>query len=66
MGHRMGIFQGEHQPDSLFVPGMGDLLRSAQIYPERPILAREDWASWRISTWIMPQIRFLSPRENAK
>lgn len=44
MGHRMGIFKGDHQPDSLFARGLaGDIVRKANIYPEQPILAREDW-----------------------
>lgn len=44
MGHRMGIYKGEHQPDSLFDTGMGgDIVRKANIYPEQPILARNDW-----------------------
>ena len=45
MGHRMGIFNGERQPDSLFAPGPGgELVRLAGIYPKHPTLAREDWA----------------------
>ncbi|OOG69338.1 VCBS repeat-containing protein [Algoriphagus sp. A40] len=44
MGHRMGIYKGEHQPDSLFDPRTGgEIVRQANIYPEQPVLAREDW-----------------------
>ena len=44
MGHRMGIYKGAHQPDSLFNPKLGgDIVRAANIYPEQPLLAQEDW-----------------------
>lgn len=44
MAYRMGIYKGEHQPDSLFDEGLGgDLARKANIYPEEPILSRGDW-----------------------
>lgn len=44
MGHRMGIYEGEHQPDSLFEAGRGgQIIRNANIFPEKPILAKEDW-----------------------
>ncbi len=44
MGHRMGIFKGDRQPDSLFTPGLGgEIVRQANIYPEQPMLAKEDW-----------------------
>jgi hypothetical protein len=44
MGYRMGIYSGGIRPDSLFVPnGGGDVVRAADIYPEKPVLAREDW-----------------------
>ncbi|HSF54076.1 MAG TPA: VCBS repeat-containing protein, partial [Algoriphagus sp.] len=40
----MGIYKGAHQPDSLFNPRLGgEKIRQANIYPEQPILAREDW-----------------------
>ncbi len=44
MGHRMGIYKGDHQPDSLFDEGIGgQIIRRANVYPEDPILATEDW-----------------------
>ncbi len=44
MGHRLGIYKGKHQPDSLFDKGVGgDLVRKANIYPEKAVLAVEDW-----------------------
>lgn len=44
MGHRLGIYKGEHQPDSLFDPGIGgQIVRRANVYPEQPQLALEDW-----------------------
>lgn len=44
MGHRLGIYKGDHQPDSLFDDGIGGtIVRYANIYPERPIIAKEDW-----------------------
>lgn len=42
MGHRLGIFEGNHQPDSLFIGG-APIIKAANIYPERPILALADW-----------------------
>jgi hypothetical protein len=45
MGHRMGIYKGDHQPDDLFDSGIGgSIVRKANIYPEEPVLAMEDWA----------------------
>jgi hypothetical protein len=45
MGHRLGIYKGDHQPDSLFDEGIGgQIVRKAKIYPEEPVLARKDWA----------------------
>jgi hypothetical protein len=45
MGHRMGIYKGDHQPDDLFDSGIGgSIVRKADIYPEEPVLAMEDWA----------------------
>ena len=44
MGHRIGIYKGDHQPDSLF--GRGEnatIIRRANIYPERAQIAKEDW-----------------------
>lgn len=44
MGHRMGIYSGGVRPDSLFDVGLsGSLVREAGIYPEGPVLAKEDW-----------------------
>ena len=44
MGNRMGIYNGGVRPDSLFDPGVsGDIVRDANIYPENPVLAKEDW-----------------------
>ncbi|XOV94094.1 MAG: FG-GAP repeat domain-containing protein [Bacteroidota bacterium] len=44
MGHRLGIFKGDHQPDSLFDKGIGgDFIRRANIYPEQPVIPMEDW-----------------------
>lgn len=44
MGHRIGIYKGDHQPDSLF--GRGEnaaIIRRANVYPEQPQIAEEDW-----------------------
>ncbi|GAA0880470.1 hypothetical protein GCM10009119_34400 [Algoriphagus jejuensis] len=44
MGHRLGFYKGEHQPDSLF--GRGEniaIVRRAGIYPENQTMATEDW-----------------------
>ncbi|QHW00703.1 FG-GAP repeat domain-containing protein [Spirosoma endbachense] len=44
MGHRMGIYSNGYRPDSLFDPGLsGSIVRDANIFPERPILAKADW-----------------------
>lgn len=44
MGHRMGIFKGANQPDSLFESGIGgQIVRKAGIFPSKPILANADW-----------------------
>lgn len=44
MGHRLGIYKGNHQPDSLFDRGIGGtVVRRANIYPEQALLAKEDW-----------------------
>ncbi len=42
MGYRMGIYDGTNQPSSLFVRD-SLLIRAANIYPEHPTLAIEDW-----------------------
>lgn len=44
MGHRMGIHPGGIRPDSLFDPSIGgNVVLNANVYPENPILANEDW-----------------------
>ncbi len=44
MGHRLGIYKGDHQPDSLFDSGLGGVyIRKANVYPEQPTIADEDW-----------------------
>ena len=42
MGYRMGIFPGGHQPRNLFVRD-SVIIRKANIYPEKPVLALVDW-----------------------
>ena len=45
MGHRMGIYGGGMRPDSLFDANIGGAtVREADIYPEGPVLAKEDWS----------------------
>ena len=44
MGNRMGIYSSGFRPDSLFDAGIsGNVIRNANIYPESPLLAKEDW-----------------------
>ncbi|GAB4029097.1 FG-GAP repeat domain-containing protein [Spirosoma gilvum] len=44
MGHRMGIYSSGVRPDSLFDAGeSGAVVREANIFPEKPVLAKEDW-----------------------
>ena len=44
MGHRLGIYQGERQPDSLFEQGIGgQIVRRTKIYPEDPSWIKGDW-----------------------
>lgn len=44
MGHRMGIYSDGKRPDSLFDPGLsGAIVREANIYPEKAIIAKTDW-----------------------
>jgi hypothetical protein len=44
MGHRLGIYKGDHQPDSLFDKDIGgSIVRKANIYPETPVMAMADW-----------------------
>jgi len=42
MGHRLGIYKGDHQPDSLFGRGVGEsIIRQANIYPEHALIAKK-------------------------
>lgn len=44
MGNRLGIYSEDKPRDSLFRSGTeGEIVRQAFIYPEHPILAKEDW-----------------------
>lgn len=44
MGHRMGIYGTDQTRDSLYTTyKSGAIIRRANIYPENPVLAREDW-----------------------
>lgn len=44
MGHRLGIYSNGFSRNSLFEPGVsGAIVRKANIFPERPLLAEEDW-----------------------
>jgi len=44
MGNRLGIFNGEHQPDSIFGAARNaSIVKKANVFPEKPVLAREDW-----------------------
>ncbi len=44
MGHRMGIYSDGERPDSLFDKGSGrEAIEVANIFPEHPVLAKEDW-----------------------
>ena len=44
MGHRLGFYKGDHQPDSLFGRGENErIIRNANVYPESPAMAKEDW-----------------------
>lgn len=44
MGHRLGIYKEEVRPDSLFDKGRSrEVVKQANIFPERPLLAKEDW-----------------------
>src|SRR5680860_124046 len=44
MGNRLGIFDGEHQPDSIFGSFRNaSIVKKANVFPEEPVLAREDW-----------------------
>jgi hypothetical protein len=44
MGNRLGIYAGRVRPNSLFDAGAsGVIVRKANIYPESPAMAEEDW-----------------------
>mgnify|MGYP003670363546 CR=1 FL=1 len=44
MGHRLGIFNGDRQPDSIFGSNRNAaIVKSANIYPEKPLLSKQDW-----------------------
>ena len=44
MGNRMGIYNGNRQPDSIFGPPQNRMvIQNANIFPEEPILAKADW-----------------------
>ncbi len=44
MGHRMGIYSTDQTRDSLYaVHRSSEIIRRANIFPEKPVLAREDW-----------------------
>lgn len=44
MGFRLGIYPGGRRPDSLFEAGIGgSIVRNAGIFPDKPLLAEEDW-----------------------
>ncbi|MBV6642352.1 MAG: VCBS repeat-containing protein [Cyclobacteriaceae bacterium] len=44
MGYRLGMYRGDHQPDSLFDEGIGgEIARKAEVYPEQPQISEEDW-----------------------
>ncbi|MGC4037955.1 MAG: VCBS repeat-containing protein [Chitinophagaceae bacterium] len=44
MGFRFGISPSGIRPDSLFEVGVaGDIVRKANIFPEKPLIAKADW-----------------------
>ncbi|HUH47441.1 MAG TPA: hypothetical protein VLZ54_09835, partial [Arenibacter sp.] len=44
MAHRLGLYRDALQRDSLFDPGVGgDIMKKADIFPEKPLIAGEDW-----------------------
>lgn len=44
MGHRLGIYTGAHQPDSIFGSIENSILvKKANVFPEKPVLAKADW-----------------------
>lgn len=67
MGHRLGFYKGGHQPDSLFGRGENiEIVRRANVYPERPVMAQEDWA--KIVTFYLENApdAILAPKRNRK
>src|SRR5690606_28007017 len=44
MGHRLGIFNGGHRPDSIFGSARNAVfVKKANIFPDRPTISRADW-----------------------
>ncbi|MFK5972025.1 MAG: FG-GAP-like repeat-containing protein [Flavobacteriaceae bacterium] len=44
MGHRLGIYTGAQQPDSIFGSAANSLIiKEANVFPEKPVLAKADW-----------------------
>ncbi|SDL80807.1 FG-GAP repeat domain-containing protein [Kriegella aquimaris] len=44
MGNRLGIYNGNKQPDSIFGPPPNKaVVQNANIFPEEPLLAKADW-----------------------
>lgn len=44
MGHRLGIYSEGFRRNSLFDAGVsGSIVRNANVFPEKPLLAEEDW-----------------------
>ncbi len=44
MGNRLGIYNGSHQPDSIFgSPRNRPIVEQAGIFPEEPLLSKTDW-----------------------
>ena len=43
MGHRLGIHRDKQQYDSLFDSRGGELVKKANIFPAKALLAQEDW-----------------------
>ena len=44
MGHRLGMYRGGVRPDTLFDMGAsGSIVRKANIFPDRPVMAEDDW-----------------------
>ncbi len=45
MGNRLGIFNADQQPDSIFGSSRNaSIVKKANVFPEKPMLAKEDWA----------------------